>query len=131
MSTGKRILFPVSIIGVLPSGMTNSSGQSSGISGDMSQASITSIGFNIANYDIAGLQITWSGSSPTGTLVLNGSAYNGGYLPLPGFSVNSPSGSNGGTLIDLTVTSMLWLQLVYTKISGTGTLNAWAFAKEY
>lgn len=131
MSTGKRVIYPVSIIGVLPSGMQKSGGQNSGISGDMSQATITSIGFNIENFDIAGLQITWSGSSPLGTIVLNGSGYNGGYLPLPGFTVNSPAGSNGGTLVDIVITSMLWLQLVYTKTSGTGTLNAWAFAKEY
>lgn len=91
---------------------------------------ITSIGFNIANYDIVGLQIVWTGT-PTGILILNGSGYDGGFLPLPGFSVNSPSGSAGGTLIDISVTSMLWLQLVYEFSSGTGTLNAWAFAKEY
>ena len=103
MSTGKRVIYPVSIIGVLHAGIQKSGGQPSGVSGDMSQATITSIGFNIENFDIAGLQIVWTGT-PTGNLVLNGSGYNGGYLPLPGFAVNSPAGSPGGTLLDITVT---------------------------
>lgn len=126
MSTGKRLIYPAAIIGSTPSGING--GKYSGVSGDMSQASITSLGFNVQNMDNIGIQIVWTGS-PVGTLALNGSGYDGGYLPLPGFSVNAPSGSAGGTLLDIVPTSMFWLQLVYTKTSGTGSLNAWFFAK--
>lgn len=126
MSTGKRLIYPTCIIGNAPiNAMSTIPGAPAG---DMSQVSIISPGLNIQNFDNIGIQLVWP-TTAVGTLVLNGSGYNGGFQPLPGFSVTSPSGSNTGTLIDIVPTSMFWLQIVYTKISGTGTLSAWFWAK--
>ena len=113
MSTGKRTLRPYQII-------TN---------GVMTGTSvITSIATNILNMDNIGFEIKWTGT-PVGTLVINASGTGVNYYPLPGFSVNSPTGTAGGTFVDIDPTSALWLQLVYTNSSSTGVLNAWIFGK--
>lgn len=86
-------------------------------------------------------QVSWSGTSPVGTLSVqassdyalnpDGTVANSGTWTTLTLSVNgSPSstvavsGNTGSAFIDLTVTSAWALRLIYTSASGTGTLNA-------
>lgn len=100
--------------------------------GDMSQASLTSPSTIIQWEDNVGMQVTWSGA-PVGALAVQvsldqinwvtipSSAFNGTY-PVPG-TTTSPG------FLDMNQLSASYIRLVYTKTSGTGTLNALLVAK--
>lgn len=111
------------------------------ISGDMSQASITSAVTILGQKTVGSVEYSWTGTSPVGTLIiqgsnsyslnLNGTVNNAGiwttlYWTLNGGSaVNSVSisGNSGNGIIDLG-TGIWAFRTVYTKGSGTGTLLA-------
>lgn len=100
--------------------------------GDMSTASLTSNVTPIQWEDNVGIQVTWSGS-PVGTFAvqvsldqinwatLPTSVFNGTY-PVPG-TTTSPG------YLDLNQLSASYIRLVYTRGSGSGTLNALLVAK--
>jgi hypothetical protein len=100
--------------------------------GDMSLASLTSPSIPIQWEDNVGIQVTWSGS-PVGAfavpisldqinwVTIPTSAFNGTY-PVPG-TTTSPG------FLDMNQLSASYIRLVYTKVSGTGTLNALLVAK--
>jgi hypothetical protein len=107
--------------------------------GDMSLTSITSKVTNIQFLDNIGVQLDFTGS-PIGTFVVQvsadyatdylGNVTNAGHW----INVNLPqspvaSGSAGDIYIDLNQLSAPYLRVVYTKGSGTGTLNAVVTAK--
>lgn len=106
--------------------------------GDMSTAAITSSVTSIQFLDNIGVQVNWTGTAPVGTIAVQVSAdyaadefgnvtNAGNWFTLP----VSPavSGGTGSVYVDLNQMSAPWLRVVYTKTSGTGTLNAFITAK--
>lgn len=100
--------------------------------GDMSLTSLTSVTLPIQFEDNVGLQFVWTGA-PVGTIAVNisldqtnwttipSSAFVGTY-PIPG-TTTSPA------YLDMALLSAAYMQVVYTKGSGTGSLNVLAVAK--
>ncbi len=117
-------------------------------SGDMSQATLTSTVTNLQFLDNAGYQFNFTGS-PVGTLAVQVSAdyaqdelgnvtNAGNWVPLTitywngtAFitSTSVPTSVGSPVYLDLALLSASWIRSVYTKISGTGTLNAFITAK--
>ncbi len=103
-----------------------------------SQSSAVTI---LANLTKASYGVSWTGTSPVGTLSVQAS---NDYSLYPNGKVNNPgtwttltlsvagapvttisvSGNTGTAMIDIVETSIYAIQLVYTAASGTGTLNA-------
>ena len=111
--------------------------------GDMSLASITSLVTEIQYLDNVGVQLTWAGS-PTGTFAIQVSAdfrrYDptnkitaaGTWTPLvltywdgAAFvtATSIPTSLGSPIFLDLALLSAPFLRIVYTKGSGTGTLQ--------
>ncbi len=102
--------------------------------GDMSTASITSDVINMENILFLAVQGVWTGT-PTGTLKLQGSCDTG--LTIAGnvtgsgvtnwtditSATTAPSGSAGSGFIEVKETGLKWVRAVYTRSSGSGTLN--------
>lgn len=98
---------------------------------DMSVASTTSAISNVENTDNIGIVLSWSGSSPVGTLTVDcsndydtqspGSAH---WVSLDFGSAISISGNTGSSIININQLPYTWLRATYTKGSGTGTLVA-------
>lgn len=105
-------------------------------SGDMSQSTVTSLGLDMNQMVLASIQAVYTGS-PVGTLKLQisndiVSAPPGGGTNLASLVTNwsdytgsslsiSAAGDFTYNLLDI---GYRWLRLVYTKSSGTGTINA-------
>ncbi|GAC1590972.1 MAG: hypothetical protein NVS3B25_09970 [Hymenobacter sp.] len=103
--------------------------------GDMSQASLTTPALNVQDLGRVGLALMFTGT-PTGTFSVNVSLdYNGvsggTWIPLTLSPAPVASGAANQIYIDLTVVTAPWLQVVYTKTSGTGTLDVYASAKAF
>lgn len=110
------------------------------VSGNMALASITSAVTNILFHDNIGFEFDWTGSSPVGSIAIqvsysyfqdqNGNVISTGtWTALTLSPAASVSGASGSIVIDLNQLSAPWIRAVYTKVSGTGTLNAWVGAK--
>ena len=106
----------------------------------MSQASITSVATNIQYLDNIGIQLNFTGS-PNGTFAVQVSAdyqqdpegsirVPGNWIPIALPSTPLASGSAGQIYIDLNQLSAPYIRVVYTKTSGTGTLNAFVTGKQ-
>lgn len=107
--------------------------------GDMSLSSLTSTVTNIQYLDNVCIQLNFTGT-PTGTFEVqvsldhaqdsNGNVtVAGNWTALTLDPSPSASGSGSTTFIDINQTSAPWIRVVYTKTSGTGTLNAFIGAK--
>ncbi len=107
--------------------------------GDMSLASITSQVTNIQFLDNIGVQLNFTGS-PVGTFAVQISADHaqdaegnvtvaGNWIALTLSPAPVASGSSNSIYIDMQQLSAPWIRVVYTKTSGTGTLNAFICAK--
>lgn len=107
--------------------------------GDMS-SNITSEVTIIDNKTLIGYDISWSGSSPVGMMSVqvsntfsenpNGTIRNPGTWTTLTLSAPTPvSGNTGNGFIDIDITGAYAIRLVYTRTSGTGTLNAVICAK--
>lgn len=108
-------------------------------SGNMASASITSTVSNIQHLDNIGIQLQWTGV-PVGTFAIQVSAdyaqdiegnvtNTGTWTTLtlgPGISA---AGSADNAYVDLNQLSSPWIRVVYTKTSGTGTLNGYIVGK--
>lgn len=108
-------------------------------SGDMSQATITSTVTQIQFLDDIGIQFNFTGS-PTGTFSVEvsidyaqdsqGNVSNAGnWVPISFSATPEASGTAGSVFLDIFGLSAPWIRSKYTKISGTGTLNAFICAK--
>lgn len=117
-------------------------------SGDMSQASITSTITSIEFLDDIGYQFNWT-SSPVGTIAIQVSIDHaqdaqgnvtvaGNWTPLTFTYWNGaafvtatsiPTSVGSPVYIDLALLSAPWIRAVYTKGSGSGTLNAFITGK--
>lgn len=109
------------------------------VNGDMSQTSVTSAVTCIQFLDNIGLQLNFTGV-PVGTFAVQvsadyaqdamGNVTNAGNwiaitLPIP----PAASGSPDKIGIDLNQIAFPWIRVVYTKTSGTGTLNGFITGK--
>ncbi len=109
--------------------------------GDMSAASITSDATVMQGLSLVSYEVSWSGSTPVGTLSLQvsntytiapdgtvGAAGTWTTVPLDvdgAYATSMPvSGNTGHGFIDVTLQAGYAVRLVYTKGSGTGTLTA-------
>ncbi len=103
--------------------------------GDMSQSSITSSVTIINRMPNISYSVSWTGSSPVGTITVqesndyslnpDGSVRNAGTwntMALSGSATVSGNADNG--IIKLSQVPSFAIRLVYTGSSGTGTLNA-------
>ena len=108
------------------------------IDGDMSLSSLTSSVTNIQFLDNLAIQLNFSGS-PVGTFEVqvsidyaqdnNGNVTNSGnWVPV---TLNpSPDTSQGSPIfINMQQLAAPWIRVVYTKTSGSGTLNAYISGK--
>jgi len=99
--------------------------------------SFTSSAVMIRWQDNVGLQLKWSGT-PTGVFTVEcsnnrypetnqaGDFYSLTFSP----SLDQPAGAAGGYLINLNQVPFSWVRVVYTRSSGTGTLDCWLTSKE-
>ena len=85
-------------------------------------ASITSALQNLEQMMMAGIQANWSGTSPVGTLSLQISNDNTTWTDYSGSST-SVSGNTGNFMWNLWATPYQYIRVIYTRASGTGTLN--------
>lgn len=108
-------------------------------SGNMASASITSSVVEIRNQDNVGIQLSWTGV-PVGTFAVQISINHaedaqgnvtvaGDWVSLPLSPTIAAAGSADSAIIDLNQMSAAYVRVVYTKGSGTGTLNAYITAK--
>lgn len=98
--------------------------------GDMS-GNIVSETVNVQNMDLAGIHVSWSGSSPVGTITVqarNGAADSWYDLTFP--APISVSGNTGDHQIVLASLPFTDIQLTYTASSGSGDLTARITAKQ-
>jgi len=104
------------------------------VAGDMSAASLTSRAMRSALLDDYSFQAVWTGSSPVGTLdvqVSNDHQENGGVVVNAGTwtsiynSVPAVSGNSGSLFLNISAISAAFVRAVYTKGSGTGTLDVY------
>lgn len=102
-------------------------------------SSITSKAQNIQNQDNVGIQLHWAGA-PVGTFTIQISSNHvettNGDVVVAGdwvFLVLSPaitaSGSADDAYIDLNQMSAMYVRIIYTRTSGTGTLDAYVVSK--
>ncbi len=109
--------------------------------GDMSTATLTSLVTIIQNISMLSYAVSWSGSTPVGTITVevsndysqnvNGSVRNAGTWTALTFSVSGStasslpvSGNTGTGFIDIDQLGAYAVRLKYTKVSGTGTLQS-------
>lgn len=108
-------------------------------SGDMSTASLTSAVTNVQFLDNIGIQLNFTGT-PTGSFAVQVSAdyaqddygnvtNTGNWVSLALSPAPSASGAADTAYVDIIQTSAPWIRTVYTRVSGTGTLNAFITAK--
>lgn len=107
--------------------------------GDMSQASITSTVTNLQFLDNVCVQLNFTGT-PTGTFEVqvsldhaqdqNGNvSVAGNWTALTLSPSPAATGSASTIFIDMNQLSAPWIRVVYTRTSGSGTLNAYIGAK--
>lgn len=101
-----------------------------GAGADMSAASTTSAITSTKRHDNAGILVSWTGTSPVGSLdVQVSNDYNsdtgiGTWFSLNFGSAISISGNSGQAEITMTMLPFSNIRAVYTKVSGVGTLQA-------
>lgn len=107
--------------------------------GDMSAASITSAVTNIETHDNIAIQLNFTGT-PVGTFAVevsvdyerdsHGNVIDSGtWVPITLSPAPAAAGADGSILIDLNQLASPWIRVVYTKTSGTGSLDAFISAK--
>ncbi len=89
--------------------------------GDVS-ANIPGVPLEIKEILTGAIQTVWTGSTPIGTLVIQGSCDGVNFTTLASGS-QSISGNSGSFLLPLADIGYSYIQAVYTKSSGTGTIN--------
>lgn len=114
--------------------------------GNMASASLTSLVTIMTNVSMLSYALSWTGSTPIGTISVQGSndytqnaeggAGNAGtWTTLVLSSSGTPTtslpitGNTGTAAVDITATAFYALRLIYTKTSGTGTVQCVAAAK--
>lgn len=102
-------------------------------------ATFTSNPVEVMNQDNVGIQLNWTGT-PTGAFTFQvsndyaqdsfGNVQNvGNWITLPVTPAIAAAGSGDVAFVDLNQTGALYVRVVYTRASGTGTLNGYISAK--
>jgi hypothetical protein len=102
-------------------------------------ANITSNPVNIKNQDNVGVQLHWTGT-PVGTFGVQISSnhiqdpvgnvlFEGNWVTLPLSPAITAVGSGDDAYIDLNQMSAQWVKVIYTRTSGTGSVDAVTVAK--
>lgn len=105
------------------------------ITGQSLGANFSSSALNVIQADVVSLQLNYTGSSPTGTLVIQGSLDGVNYAAIPfqsGSSVVTSLSLPSATspiLVNLTNLNIAYLQVAYTYTSGSGDMEGWASYK--
>lgn len=105
----------------------------------MSQASITSRAIEIIRQDNVGIQLNWTGT-PTGTFDFQVSVDHkedsngvvmeeGNWVSIPLTTPITAAGSPDSAYVDFNQLSAAYMRVVYTKTSGSGTLDGFIAAK--
>lgn len=123
--------------------ITWSTGVSSNtLNGDMSQTSITSLPLNTEGMGEISWQLKWAATgTPVGTVdVQVSNSYDpatsaGTWVTLDRASISNWSsiqatGVAGDHIVQLTDCPARWVRVLYTKTSGTGTINGWVFGRQ-
>lgn len=104
--------------------------------GDMS-GDVTSSAVDVRYLDSAALQAVWSnGSTPVGVLTVQGSVNYGqpgvtaAWTTISLSATLNVSGSSGSAIADLTQITYPYVRMVYTRSSGSGSLDIWVSGKE-
>lgn len=98
--------------------------------GDMSQASVSSTALDIRWMDNVAVQFNFStGGTPVGVFFVNGSNDGSNWAAL---TLSPAPNTTGGTpvLVNLNFLSFAYLQVGYTRTSGSGSLNAIVTGKQ-
>ena len=95
--------------------------------GDMA-GSLTSDPFSVQKDTNCAIQAVFSGSTPTGTFHLKASNDGVTYTTID--SADTSISASGDILWNITNIGFAYLELVYTRVSGTGTCTVTAFVKE-
>ncbi len=96
---------------------------------DLGSATVSSNVSNVLNQDNIGIVATWTGTSPLGVLAIQVSNdYNpdtaaGNWISLDFGSAIAISGNTGSHNVTINQLPYTYLKALYTKTSGTGTLN--------
>lgn len=110
--------------------------------GDMSQTTIASIGIDLQNIFGYAIQAEWTGGSASGTLILqlstdivnvaSGANPAANVVNWSTYSGSSTTVSGPGNFVwNAADAGYRWVRLLYTKSSGTGTLNATFLGKGF
>lgn len=93
--------------------------------GDMSQATLTSVAYDLQEKSLAAMQAIYTGS-PVGSLQVQGSNDD-----IHWSAVGSPTAISaaGDVLVNIGLVGFQFMRAVYTKTSGTGALTLIASAK--
>ena len=103
------------------------------VNGDMS-ANITSVVSILSNISMISYDISWTGTSPIGTAAVQvsntykqnaagGQQVAGDWTTIP-LSVTDISGNSGSGIIEIPEIATYAVRLIYTRTSGTGTMQA-------
>lgn len=87
--------------------------------GDMS-GNLTSSSYLLNGIRSYCIQVTWNGTSPVGTLDYQGSIDGVNYATLASASISSNSGTS---MLNVELPAYVYSRVVYTRTSGSGTLN--------
>ena len=88
-------------------------------------ATNTSNSTNVQNLDKASIFVEWTGSSPSGTITVEvRNSSSGTWYALDFGSAITVSGASGTHSIILNELLFVDMRLVYTRTSGSGTINA-------
>lgn len=109
------------------------------VAGDMSLSSITSSAIETKYQDNIGIQLNWTGT-PTGTFDfqvsmdhsqdINGNIKVAGtWVSLPVNPIVAPAGGASSAYVDFNQLSTPYIRVVYTRTSGSGTLQGYTIAK--
>jgi hypothetical protein len=96
--------------------------------GDMSATSCTTTPVDLLSFETFTFQCVWTGT-PTGTIAILGSLDGTNFDNLSASVPGNPAGSAGHTSIPIVLSGMRWLELQYTKTSGSGTLSVKGMGK--
>lgn len=107
--------------------------------GDMSGNIISKVSI-VNNLSMIGYDVSWTGTAPVGTMSVqvsntytqnaDGTTRNTGNWTTLTLSGPAPvTGSSGNGFVDVDATGAYAIRLVYTRTSGTGTMNAVLAAK--
>lgn len=100
--------------------------------GDMSLASLTSTTLPLQFEDNVGLQFVWTGA-PVGTIAVQVSLDQTNWTDIPSTAFVGtypvPGTTTSPGYLDMALLSAAYMRVIYTRTSGTGTLNLMAVAK--